>query len=74
MMRLDLPLLLMFGTAIGAFAKETNFELIFASLPAPMNSRRQLLMTDSLIPATMIYGWPRCMIQPSAGGGVLDAW
>ena len=72
--RLDLPLLLMFGAAIGVFAKETTFALIFAALLAPMNSRRKLLMTGSLIPSIAIYALVRYMITPSAGGGVLEAW
>ena len=72
--RLDLPLLLMSAAAIGAFAKETTFALIFAALLAPMNSRRKLLKAGSLIPSIVIYALVRCMIPPSAGGGVLEAW
>ena len=72
--RLDLLLLLMFGAAIGVFAKETTFALIFADLLAPMNSRRKLLMAGSLIPSIVIYALVRYMIPPSAGGGVLEAW
>jgi hypothetical protein len=72
--RLDLPLLLMAAAAIGVFAKETNFALIFAALLAPMNARRKLLTIGSLIPSVVIYAFVRYSIPPSIGGGLFETW
>jgi hypothetical protein len=72
--RLDLPLLLMAAVAIGVFAKETTFALVFAALLAPIERGRKLLMVSALIPAAASYALIRYIIPVSPGGGLFEQW